>query len=73
MMENRIVRIEVKLEMMEKTLEKTVNILEELVKNEVHTRELEKRIISIESALSRVNWMVITAVFGAILAIVIKG
>lgn len=72
-MENRIVRIEVKLEMMEKTLEKTVNILEELVKNEVHTRELEKRIISIEGSLSRVNWMVITAVFGAILAIVIKG
>lgn len=72
-MENRIVRIEVKLEMMEKTLEKTVNILEELVKSEVHNQEINKRLIKVENSLSRLNWMVIISVFGAVLAIVIKG
>ncbi|MGE4510633.1 MAG: hypothetical protein AB7D43_06000 [Sulfurimonadaceae bacterium] len=72
-MENRIVRIEVKLEMMEKTLEKTVNILEELVKSEVHNQELNKRLAKVETSLSRLNWMVITSVFGAVLALVIKG
>jgi septation ring formation regulator EzrA len=72
-MENRIVRIEVKLEMMEKTLEKTVNILEELVKSEVYNQELNKRLAKVENSLSRLNWMVITSVFGAVLALVVKG
>lgn len=72
-MENRVVRIEVKLEMMEKTLEKTVNILEELVKSEAHNMELEKRLARVETALSRLNWMVITAVFGAVITLVVKG
>ncbi|MDD3467488.1 MAG: hypothetical protein PHE67_10095 [Campylobacterales bacterium] len=72
-MENRIVRIEVKLEMMEKTLEKTVNILEELVKSEVYNQELNKRLAKVENSLGRLNWMVITSVFGAVLALVVKG
>ena len=42
-MENRVVRIETKLEMIEKTLERTTDILEELVKSEVQQKEIEKR------------------------------
>lgn len=72
MMENRVVRIEVKLEMMEKTLSKTVDILEELIKSEVQQKELEKRIGKLESIISRLNWMIVLAVGGAILNLVIK-
>ncbi|MBE0491119.1 MAG: hypothetical protein IBX44_02585 [Sulfurospirillum sp.] len=72
MMENRVVRIEVKLEIMERTLQKTVNILEELIKSEVQQKELEKRIQSLETIISRLNWMVVAAVGGAILNLVIK-
>lgn len=71
-MENRVVRIEVKLEIMEKTLQKTVNILEELIKSEVHQQELEKRIQKIEAIISRLNWMIVAAVGGAVLNLVIK-
>lgn len=71
-MENRVVRIEVKLEMMEKTLQKTVNILEELIKSEIKQQELEKRIQRIETIISRLNWMVVAAVGGAVLNLVIK-
>lgn len=71
-MENRVVRIEVQLEMMEKTLSKTVNILEELIKSEVQQKELEKRIHKIETIISRLNWMVVAAVGGAVLNLIIK-
>lgn len=70
-MEDRIVKIEVKLEMMEKTLAKTVDILDELTKNEVRQEELERRISKIESIIAKLNWMVIAAVVGAILGLVI--
>jgi predicted transcriptional regulator len=72
-MENRIVRVEVKLEMIEKTLERTTDILEELVKSEVQQKEIEKRISKIEATLSRLNWIVLTAVFASVLNIVMKG
>ena len=72
-MENRVVRIEVKLEMIEKTLERTTDILEELVKSEVQQKEIEKRISKIEATLSRLNWIVLTAVFVSVLNIVMKG
>ncbi len=72
-MENRVVRIETKLEMIEKTLERTTDILEELVKSEVQQKEIEKRISKIEATLSRLNWIVLTAVFASILNIVMKG
>ena len=72
-MENRVVRIETKLEMIEKTLERTTDILEELVKSEVQQKETEKRISKIEATLSRLNWIVLTAVFASILNIVMKG
>ena len=72
-MENRVVRIEVKLEMIEKTLERTTDILEELVKSEVQQKEIEKRISKIEATLSRFNWIVLTAVFASVLNIVMKG
>jgi predicted transcriptional regulator len=68
----KIAKMEVKLETIEKTLERTVDILEELVKSEVHQHEIEKRITKIEGTLSRLNWIVITAVFGAVLALVIN-
>lgn len=72
-MENRVVRIETKLEMIEKTLERTTDILEELVKSEVQQKEIEKRISKIEATLSRLNWIVLTAVFASVLNIVVKG
>lgn len=72
-MENRVVRIEVKLEMIEKTLERTTDILEELVKSEAQQKEIEKRISKIEATLSRLNWIVLTAVFASVLNIVMKG
>ena len=72
-MENRVVRIETKLEMIEKTLERTTDILEELVKSEVQQKEIEKRISKIEATLSRLNWIVLTAVFASVLNIVLKG
>ena len=72
-MENRVVRIEVKLEMIEKTLERTTDILEELVKSEVQQEEIEKRISKIEATLSRFSWIVLTAVFASVLNIVMKG
>lgn len=72
-MENRVVRIEVKLEMIEKTLERTTVILEELVKSEVQQKEIEKRISKIEATLSRFSWIVLTAVFASVLNIVMKG
>lgn len=72
-MENRVVRIEVKLEMIEKTLERTTVILEELVKSEVQQEEIEKRINKIEATLSRFSWIVLTAVFASVLNIVMKG
>lgn len=72
-MENRVVRIEVKLEMIEKTLERTTVILEELVKSEVQQEEIEKRISKIEATLSRFSWIVLTAVFASVLNIVMKG
>ena len=72
-MENRIVRVEVKLEMIEKTLERTTDILEELVKSEVQQKEIDKRISKIEATLSRLNWIVLTAVFASVLNIVMKG
>lgn len=72
MIDVRVVRIETKLEIMEKTLEKTVNILEELVKSEAHQIEQEKRIARLESIVVRLNWMLVTAVGGAILSLVIK-
>ena len=71
-MENRITRVEVKLEMMEKTLSKTVDILEELTKSEVYQKELEKRIAKLESIVTRINWMLVSAVVVAILGLVIK-
>lgn len=73
-MENdiKIAKMEVKLETIEKTLERTVDILEELVKSEVHQHEIEKRITKVEGTLSRLNWIVITAVFSAVLALVIN-
>lgn len=71
-MENRIVKVEVKLEMMEKTLQKTVNILEELIKSEVHQKELEKRIQKLETIITRLNWMMVVAVGGAVLNLVVK-
>lgn len=71
-MENRIVRVEVKLEMIEKTLEKTTDILEELVRSEIQQREIEKRITKIENSLSKLNWIVISTVVAAILALIVK-
>lgn len=68
----KIAKMEVKLETIEKTLGKTVDILEELVKSEVQQHEIEKRIAKIEGTLSRLNWIVITSVSGAVLALVIK-
>lgn len=72
MMESRVVRIEVKLEMIEKTLEKTTDILEELVKSEIQQREIEKRIAKIENSLSKLNWMVVSAFVGGMLSLVLK-
>lgn len=72
-MESRMVRVEVKIETIEKTLEKATRILEELVKAEIHQMETQARVKNIEANLSRLNWMVITAVIGAILTLVIKG
>jgi len=72
MMESRVVRIEVKLEMIEKTLEKTTDILEELVKSEIQQREIEKRIAKVENSLSKLNWMVVSAVVGGVLSLVLK-
>lgn len=72
MVENRLVRIEVKIEVMEKAIEKTVDILAELVESKVANREMEKRITKLENALNRLNWIVITAVVGALTGLVIK-
>jgi len=72
MMESRVVRIEVKLEMIEKTLEKTTDILEELVKSEIQQREIEKRIAKVENSLSKLNWMVVSAVVGGVLSLVLQ-
>jgi hypothetical protein len=71
-MDSRIVRIEVKLEMIEKTLEKTTDILEELVKSEIKQQETEKRLTKLENSLAKLNWIVISTVATAIIALVIK-
>ncbi len=46
-MESRLVRVEVKVETIEKTLEKATRILEELVKVEIHQMETQARVKNI--------------------------
>ena len=80
--EKQIARIETKLDGMEKRIEGIIGSLRELqtkesagsVKDacEERSRRLEERIIKIEGSLSKVVWIVLTAIISAILYLVIR-
>jgi len=71
--EERLAKLEEKTSNMTDTLKEIGATLKQLVKCEIKTQELEKRISNLEGTLHKLAWGLISAIFAIILDFFIKG